>query len=161
MVSASAEIPAVLREWGDELPGPMNGESGRRLADHLVRIVTGISRRDRICDLGCGNGYLASRLGALGSQVVGVDASDLLLRVAAANYQSERIEFRHGLFGEELAAMLAHDPFDLVVSSDVVEHLYHPMTLIDMAGRILKPGGAFVLCTPYHGYVKNVAISVL
>jgi len=151
----------VLAEWGEAEAGPMNGESGRLLAEQLVRIVAGISPRASICDLGCGNGYLASRLAPLGGRIVGVDASQRLLRVAREHYQSDRIEFRQGLFGEELAASLAGHPFDLVVSCDVVEHLYHPMSLIDTADRILKPGGRLVIGTPYHGYLKNVAISVL
>ena len=160
-MSDSRDMSAVLAEWGEAQAGPMNGESGRLLAEQLVRIIAGISPHDSICDLGCGNGYLASRLAPLGARIVGVDASERLLRVAREHYQSDRIEFRGGLFGDDLAASLAGPPFDVVVSSDVVEHLYHPMSLIDTAARIVKPGGKLVIGTPYHGYVKNVAISVL
>jgi SAM-dependent methyltransferase len=51
--------------------------------------------------------------------------------------------------------------FDAVVSSDVIEHLYRPAALIEAAATLLKPGGYLIVGTPYHGYLKNLAISVL
>ena len=54
-----------------------------------------------------------------------------------------------------------HGPCDLVVSVDVVEHLYRPASLIETANAILKPGGTLVICTPYHGYLKNLSIALL
>jgi 2-polyprenyl-3-methyl-5-hydroxy-6-metoxy-1,4-benzoquinol methylase len=50
------------------------------------------------------------------------------------------------------------ESFDLVVSTEVVEHLYHPRQLIQNAFRLLKPSGHFIVRTPYHGYVKNVVL---
>ena len=161
-MAISSDIDGVLAQWGDGEPGPMNGASGQGLSDKIVGIFERLAPAPlRVCDLGCGNGYLASRLGGMGHQVVGVDASTKLLRVATQHYQSERVRFRQGLFSPELAEELSADPFDVVVSADVIEHLYRPMTLIETAHRILKPGGRFFVCTPYHGYLKNVAISVL
>ncbi len=34
-------------------------------------------------------------------------------------------------------------------------------TICDLALALLRPGGTMVIGTPYHGYLKNVAISVL
>jgi 2-polyprenyl-6-hydroxyphenyl methylase/3-demethylubiquinone-9 3-methyltransferase len=51
--------------------------------------------------------------------------------------------------------------FDLVVSTEVVEHLYNPRALPAFAKKVLKPGGHALITTPYHGYLKNLALSVL
>lgn len=153
---------SVLQNWGEGEPGPMNGRVGQGLAEVLVRTVQGCEDVTSICDLGCGNGYLASRLGALGYQVTRVDASDRLLAVAAEHYATDHVTFQHAVFGEPSAEVVlpaAH--FDLVISSDVVEHLFVPDSLVQAAHRILKPGGRLVLGTPYHGYAKNLAISLL
>jgi SAM-dependent methyltransferase len=156
------DVAEVLADWGTGTPGSMNGESGRALTEAVVRLIQRQAGVKTICDLGCGNGFLASKLGPLGYQVVGVDASQRLLRVADAHYRSDTVRFRCGLFGPELARQLAAEgPFDLVVSIDVVEHLYRPKTLIETIDRILKPGGRAIVCTPYHGYLKNLAISVV
>lgn len=152
----------VLRGWGEDEPGPMNGNVGRGLSDVLVQTVGSLPGIRRICDLGCGNGFLASRLGALGHTVVGVDASQRLLRIAESHYASRTVRFQYGLFGPDLARQLMADgPFDLAVSVDVIEHLFRPMSLIDTAAAILKPGGTLMVCTPYHGYLKNLALSII
>jgi SAM-dependent methyltransferase len=156
------DVAEVLADWGTANPGSMNGESGRALTDVVVRLIQRQPGVKTICDLGCGNGFLASRLGPLGYHVAGVDASQRLLRVAEAHYGSDTVRFQCGLFGPELAGQLAaQGPFDLVVSIDVVEHLYRPKTLIETIDRILKPGGRAIVCTPYHGYLKNLAISAV
>jgi 2-polyprenyl-6-hydroxyphenyl methylase/3-demethylubiquinone-9 3-methyltransferase len=49
--------------------------------------------------------------------------------------------------------------FDLVVSVEVVEHLYDPETFVTRVREALAPGGVFVLTTPFHGYLKNLMIA--
>jgi 2-polyprenyl-3-methyl-5-hydroxy-6-metoxy-1,4-benzoquinol methylase len=55
---------------------------------------------------------------------------------------------------------LQAESLDVVVSTEVVEHLYHPQRLIQNAFRLLKPSGHFIVSTPYHGYVKNVVLAL-
>lgn len=152
----------VLRQWGDDELGAGNGSVGQGLCELVLAVIGRQPGVKKICDLGCGNGYLAWRLGQEGHAVTGMDASERLLSIAQANYRTDRVTFRHGLFGAATATDLqGAGPFDLAVSVDVVEHLYRPASLIETADAILKPGGMFVICTPYHGYLKNLAISVL
>jgi 2-polyprenyl-6-hydroxyphenyl methylase/3-demethylubiquinone-9 3-methyltransferase len=49
--------------------------------------------------------------------------------------------------------------FDLLVSIEVVEHLYDPESFLTRVRNALTPGGVFVLTTPYHGYLKNLLIA--
>lgn len=156
---AGHDVASVLARWGHDGTGPMNGESGRKLTERVLDIVKREPAGLSVCDLGCGNGFLAARVAALGHHVVGIDASERLLEDARAHYQHPRTEYRYGLFGPELTRELATRPFDLVLSIDVIEHLYTPRILIETAAEILKPGGRFVVCTPYHGYLKNLAVS--
>ena len=161
-ISTHSDQQVVLDQWGDNGLGAGNGSVGQGLADLVVKIIRGAPGVQTICDLGCGNGYLASRLGAAGYSVLGVDASDRLLSLARAHYRSERVEFHQALFGSATTGELrARGPFDLAVSVDVVEHLYRPASLVETAAAMLKPGGTFVICTPFHGYLKNLAIAVL
>jgi len=52
-------------------------------------------------------------------------------------------------------------PFDAVVSTEVIEHLFAPHLLLQFAAGTLKSGGYIVISTPYHGYLKNLALSIL
>lgn len=49
--------------------------------------------------------------------------------------------------------------FDLVVSTEVIEHLYPPELLVRFARESLDPGGRLIVTTPHHGYWKNLALA--
>lgn len=140
-----------------------NGDVGLGVARKVLAIIAARPGVRTICDLGCGNGYLAGQLGARGFTVVGVDASETYLEIAREHNSRRGVTFVQGLIDANLARQLlaANGPFDLVVSSDVIEHLYDPLEFLKTALALLRPGGTAVIGTPYHGYLKNVAISVL
>jgi 2-polyprenyl-6-hydroxyphenyl methylase/3-demethylubiquinone-9 3-methyltransferase len=42
-----------------------------------------------------------------------------------------------------------------------LEHLFDVGAALTEINRVLRPGGKFVLTTPYHGLVKNLIVRVL
>ena len=50
--------------------------------------------------------------------------------------------------------------FDAVVSTEVIEHLFSPHLLPQFARALLRENGKLIVTTPYHGYLKNLALSV-
>lgn len=115
--------------------------------------------RPRVLDLGCGNGYIASRLYALDMLVTGVDASSDGITLAKRAYPG--IRFETASVYDDLTDLLGQGEFDLVISSEVIEHLFFPRKLLQNAFALLRPGGNAILTTVYHGYLKNLALSVL
>ena len=142
-------------EWQTERPG--NGASGEKLTDVFVALVQKLNNVSSICDLGCGNGHIAGRLDLHGYDVTGIDASSSGIRIARRAYPSAT--FIEARIDRELEN-LGLPTFDLVISSDVIEHLYRPSDLVEAAFSRLKPGGHLLLGTPYHGYLKNLALAV-
>jgi 2-polyprenyl-3-methyl-5-hydroxy-6-metoxy-1,4-benzoquinol methylase len=144
-------------EWN--LSGaPANGDAGARLADSIIKRVTALENIKRICDLGCGNGYITGRLALLGYEVVGVDASESGIRAASNNYP--KVKFVHAFIDKSLPERLGDDAFDLVISSDAIEHFYHPGDLVSAAASLVKVDGRVLIGTPYHGYIKNLVLSL-
>lgn len=139
---------------------PGNGKIGLALAEKLSAVVASLPDLKQVCDLGCGNGYLSGLLGRRGYRVVGVDASESGIEIARREH-GERGKFICARIDRELPAALGGERFDAVISGDVIEHLYRPADLVECARELLKPGGWLVLSTPYHGYLKNLALSVL
>lgn len=109
----------------------------------------------RVFDLGCGNGSVASHLAAR-YQVEGVDASPS--GIEKANRAFPALSLSVGSAYDDLAA--AYGQFDAVVSLEVVEHLYDPKLYARRLFDLVRPGGGIVVSTPYHGYVKNVVLAV-
>ena len=142
-------------EWGSERAG--NGASGEKLTDVFVRLVQQIDGVRSICDLGCGNGHIAGRLASHGYQVTGIDASRSGIRIAQRAYP--HVNFVEALIDRDLIERTPNQ-FDLVMSSDVIEHLYRPSDLLEAAFALTKPGGHILLGTPYHGYLKNLALAL-
>ena len=125
-------VPAVLRELKDG------------------------GKAKRVFDAGCGNGVVAAKLSKNGYEVAGVDASPTGIENAQQHYPHLRLE--HGSLYDDLAARFGRFPY--VVCLEVVEHLFYPRTWAKTMFDLLEPGGWLIVSTPYHGYVKNLAMAV-
>lgn len=157
-MSESTPKRMSVRAYNWTNTGPANGNSGKRLADVVTDVIKQRKQIKTICDLGCGNGYLAGRLAMSGYAVVGIDASETGITLAQEAYPAAR--FLTGIIDRGLQARTGLEKFDLVVSSDVIEHLYRPSDLFEAAIPLLKPDGELLVTTPYHGYLKNLALGV-
>jgi len=111
-----------------------------------------------IIDVGCGNGVIACKLIAEGFDVYGIDASASGISIARRAH-ADRF-FIHDTSSEYLPEVLADKKFDVVVSTEVIEHLYAPRRYIELIRTLLRPGGMLILSTPYHGYLKNLALAL-
>ena len=49
---------------------------------------------------------------------------------------------------------------DVIVSTEVVEHIYNPRGFLKNAYDLLKPDGLLIVSTPYHGYAKNLMLAL-
>lgn len=111
--------------------------------------------RKRLFDLGCGNGSVADELTRLGWEVTGVDPSEQ--GIAQANARFSAIPLRLGSAYDALATQ--YGTFPVVVSLEVVEHVYAPRWYAATLFSLVESGGAAVVSTPYHGYLKNLALA--
>ena len=111
----------------------------------------------RVFDLGSGNGYIANELQKAGYDVTGVEPSPESVKIASASFPN--VKFFQGSAYDDLASRCGR--FHVVVSIDVIEHMFAPRLFTKTAKALLEPGGMLILSTPYHGYWKNLAIAVV
>jgi 2-polyprenyl-3-methyl-5-hydroxy-6-metoxy-1,4-benzoquinol methylase len=128
------------------------------LAPALLALLREVSREASLLDLGCGNGSLTAIAAPGGRKVVGVDLS--ASGIALARECHPGILFLEGDVCGDLPPDLQRESFDVVTCFEVIEHVYAPRVLLANCRRALKPGGALILSTPYHGYWKNLALAV-
>lgn len=103
----------------------------------------------KVADLGCGDGALTYLLAKTGAEVTGVDNEQEGLDFAESKFKEHKANASFVL-GDVRKTNLPDNAFDIVVSSDVIEHIERPEELVAEAARILKPGGVFVCTTPYR-----------
>jgi 2-polyprenyl-3-methyl-5-hydroxy-6-metoxy-1,4-benzoquinol methylase len=104
-------------------------------------MVNGIGKDLQILDVGCGDGVISEPLMKTGHFVAAVD-----LPTVATSAHKCRVSSIMAGDAETLA--FADGSFDLVIASEVLEHLWAPESFINEASRTLKPRGHLIIETP-------------
>lgn len=128
------------------------------LAPEILEILKTLQVR-RVMDLGCGNGALCATLSASGYEVVGVEYDAKGVELSKENYPAIPF-YRFGVQDDPQELLRQEKPFDAVVSTEVIEHLFSPHLLPGFAAAVLPADGYLIISTPYHGYLKNLALSL-
>jgi 2-polyprenyl-3-methyl-5-hydroxy-6-metoxy-1,4-benzoquinol methylase len=127
------------------------------LFDPILEILK--NRKDiKILDVGCGNGSIANALIKMGYDVYGVDASHV--GIDLANKVNNNRFFLCDFEKMKLPSEMPIQKFDLIISTEVIEHLYSPHAFMKFCRMCLHPNGEILLSTPYHGYLKNLLLSL-
>lgn len=126
-----------------------------------VPLLSMLDRDSKRCilDIGCGNGHLVGELLKLGYDAYGMDASKNGIDIASGQYPGRF--YLQDISTGKLPDQLQGISFNTIVCTEVIEHLYDPGEFIEFCKNILPPQGELILSTPYHGYLKNLALSLL
>ncbi len=108
--------------------------------------------RERILDLGCGEGSLTQKIVAAGAIVVGIDASEDMI----AGARTRGLD-AHVMNVEEMA--FDHE-FDAVFSNAVLHWVCNHDAMLSGVHRALKPGGRFVAEFGGHGNVAPIQVAI-
>jgi len=116
---------------------PLNLERIRVFSEMVNSVGSGL----RVLDVGCGDGVISEPIAKLGNIVASVDLPTItkLCHKRKASMVSsgdaEQLAFADGIF-------------DLVLASEVVEHLWNPHAFFKEAYRVLKGEGWLIIETP-------------
>jgi 2-polyprenyl-3-methyl-5-hydroxy-6-metoxy-1,4-benzoquinol methylase len=104
-------------------------------------IVDSIGKNLRVLDVGCGDGVISEPLIRMGHFIAAVD----LPTVATS---ANKCKVSSVIAGDAETLAFADQTFDLVIASEVLEHLWEPQSFIDEAYRTLKSHGYLIIETP-------------
>jgi SAM-dependent methyltransferase len=92
-----------------------------RLTNYHQFFVQRVREGEKVLDIGCGNGAVAYSLAKAGASVTGVDLCEDNIRTAVEKYQHPGLNF----IMCDATRDLPSDPFDIVILSNVLEHIEH------------------------------------
>lgn len=114
--------------------------------DELIK-ESGITRKDKILDVGCGMGKYTLNLLSKGYQVEGLDLNPLLLQ--------QFLMYNNNLFNVKLhsadiveAPEELNEQYDCIIGFMVLHHLHVLETCFQSMNRLLKPGGKIIFLEP-------------
>jgi 2-polyprenyl-3-methyl-5-hydroxy-6-metoxy-1,4-benzoquinol methylase len=146
-----------VSNYGWENPAGPN--SCNYITPKILKILKFLHVR-RIADIGSGNGSLCGVLQKEGYEVVGIEQDAKGFDISNRSYPNIKF-YNLGVEGNPNQILNQEDSFDAVVSTEVIEHLYSPHLLPIFAKEFLKKNGYLIVSTPYHGFLKNLALSLL
>jgi ubiquinone/menaquinone biosynthesis C-methylase UbiE len=107
-----------------------------------------------VLDIACGDARLAAYIAEAGARLVaGVDVSHVGLKLGRERWAADQPHsIRRATFiqGDGLSLPVASGVFDIVVASEILEHVEDSEVLLREAARALKPEGALIVTTPYR-----------
>lgn len=104
-----------------------------------------INRPLQILDAGCGDGRFSNLLSKYG-HVTACDLADKGVTKGHTNYPS--VSFYEVDLSRQLPMNYFSEPFDMIISTEVIEHIFDQQIYIQNLVQCLKPGGCLILTTP-------------
>jgi 2-polyprenyl-6-hydroxyphenyl methylase/3-demethylubiquinone-9 3-methyltransferase len=161
---------ALAREWWDERgkfgalhafnPARLSfvveeAQRWRTLQNSAFRPLEGLT----ILDIGCGGGILSEPLARLGGGVTGIDPVAESIGVAEAHSQSLRLPIDYRCATAEDLVREGRT-FDLVIASEVVEHVADVSSFLGTCRSLCKPGALLILST-LNRTAKSYALAIV
>jgi 2-polyprenyl-3-methyl-5-hydroxy-6-metoxy-1,4-benzoquinol methylase len=127
-----------------------------KIFELLEGLKYNLNNKRNIFELGCGNGSVANVLTNQGWDVTGVDPS--IKSIKLANEGFPNLKLYNGSADDNLTGK--YKQFPIVLSLEVIEHVFDPHKFSKAAFDLIEPGGTLILSTPYHGYIKNLLLAI-
>jgi 2-polyprenyl-3-methyl-5-hydroxy-6-metoxy-1,4-benzoquinol methylase len=121
--------------------GRLDEPSKRRMREILAALADLKIRGAKILEVGCGTGWLSSKLCEFGS-VTAVDLGRQIIETAKTSYPE--IDFRSG---DVHTLDLPVNSFDVIVTLETLSHIADQPTFVRRLAQLLKPGGFLLITT--------------
>lgn len=100
----------------------------------------------KFLDIGCGGGLLCEPMARLGADIMGADASEKNIKIAATHAQKSGLDIDYlATTSENLAA--SGTQFDVVLNMEVIEHVADVPLYMKSCAALVKPGGLMFVAT--------------
>ena len=141
-------------KFAHEFDSKMNMyDTRKRISVIFDELLVEDLRGKKLLDAGCGTGWFSKAASERGALVTSMDLGENLLGKVKEKCNSTTV------VGSILDIPFPDNSFDVVISSEVIEHTVDPQRAISEMHRVLKPGGLMVVTTPNKLWYFSVWIA--
>jgi 2-polyprenyl-3-methyl-5-hydroxy-6-metoxy-1,4-benzoquinol methylase len=133
-----------------------NDNSFNYLYKTLRKSILKYKKDMSILDIGCGNGYLTKKITKGFKNIVAIDNSKSAIKFAKKKYKGN-VKF----INVDLNNYIIKKKFNIILLIEVIEHIYLPDLFLKKIAKLMNKNSILIISTPYHGYLKNLVISLL
>ena len=156
------QFSSLSNKWWD-MSGPFSAlhKMSNARIEFITQNATRIFKKDNIgvnllnglncLDIGCGGGILSEKLRRLGANVTGIDASKSSIDIAKEHAKKSRLEINYKCITTSELLEIKNEntlnKFDLVIASEVIEHVYDRKIFLSDISNLCRPGGLVIFTT--------------
>lgn len=142
---------ALVQEWQCRDPALTN------VTDLIIAMLRPSGQGTRALDVGCGTGRVTLRLAELGFAVDALDVEEKVVEIARRVAASRNLDIHFAVsdFVREGDA-LPGSTYDVVVCTEVLEHIADWQPVVRTMCRVLKPGGTLIITVPHDPRLFSV-----
>ncbi len=131
---------------------PGHTRAYRNRAHHVLELAASVLRPGaRVLDIAAAQGTYTLWLAEQGYDVTWNDLRADLEGYVRLKYERGTVHYAPG----DAFALRFPEPFDLVVITEIIEHVAHPDAFLKQAAALTRPGGYVLLSTPNGGYALS------
>jgi len=162
------QFSSLSNKWWD-LSGPFSAlhKMSNARIEFIKQNATRVFKKDKInanllnglncLDVGCGGGILSEKLKRLGANVTGIDASKSSIEIAQEHAKKSRLEINYKCITTskllDIIEQKTLNKFDLVIASEVIEHVYNRNIFLCDISNLCRPGGLVVFTTINNSFL--------
>jgi SAM-dependent methyltransferase len=106
-----------------------------------------------VLDVGCGSGWFSREAARRGARVTSLDIAMQLLHETRRKVDTDRVN------ADACALPFADGSFDLVISSECIEHTLDPRLALREIHRVTRPGGRLLVTVPNRTWHFSATIA--
>lgn len=122
----------------------------RRVHEYVIANIP--KDASKLLDVGCGSAWVAQHFLKKNKYVFSLDISIINPLKATTKYTSEK---HFGITADSYCLPFRSDSFDVIVASEIIEHIVPPERFITELLRTLKPDRYLIITTPYKELIKQ------
>lgn len=101
----------------------------------------------KVLDVGCGGGILTESMAKLGANVVGIDQSDIAIKIAKLHAKESTLNIDYKQLNIESFSDKNKNKYDVITCLEMIEHVPDPSSIINKCSELISPKGTIYLST--------------